>query len=221
MPVEVVDLEEQLRRAITLTESHPLDPAARRKHAEALQDLGRGKDASEAARRAIELAADDATGHYLLARILAQVGRNAEAASFFSTAATHAPGTPAVAMDRALALEADGRNREACEELRRTIALDPMHADSHTLLARLLLDQGDAEAALDHVRAAALLEPASADAHVRLAYVFERIGRSADAKRCCAVAAALDGTVFARLGLGHALDLPLRIAGESLDRPRR
>jgi tetratricopeptide (TPR) repeat protein len=221
MPVEIVDLEEQLRRAITLTESHPLDPAAWRKHAEALQDLGRGKDASEAARRAIELAPDDAWGHYLLGRILAQVGRNAEAAWFLSTAATRAPGTPALAMDRALALEAGGRSREACEELQRTIALDPMRADPHTLLARLLLDQGDAEAALDHVRAAALLEPASADAHVRLAYVFERTGRSAEAKRCCAVAAALDGTVFARLGLGHALDLPLRIAGESLDRPRQ
>jgi len=221
MPVEVVDLEEQLRRAITLTESDPFDPAAWRKHAEALQDLGRGKDASEAARRAIELAPDDAAGHFLLARILAQVGRNAEAAWFFSTAATHAPGTPSVAMDRALALEADGRSREACEELRRTIALDPTHADSHTLLARLLLDQGDAEAALEHLRAAALLEPASADAQVRLAYVFERIGRSAEAKRCCAVAVALDGTVFARLGLGRALDLPLRIAGETIDQPRR
>ena len=221
MPVEVVDLEEQLRRAITLTESHPVDPAAWRNVAEALQDLGRGKHASEAARRAIELAPDDASGHYLLARILTQVGRNAEAAWFFSTAATRAPATPGVGMDRALALEAHGRSREACEELRRTIALDPMHADSHTLLARLLLDQGDGEAALDHVRAAALLEPASAEAHVRLAYVFERIGRSAEAKRCCGVAAALDRTVFGRLGLGNALDLPLRVAGETVDQPRR
>lgn len=221
MPVEIVDLEEQLRRAITLTENHPVDPAAWRKLAEALQDLGRGRDASAAARRAVELAPDDAWGHYLLGRILAQVGRNAEAAWFFSTAASRAPGTPALAMDRALALEAGGRSREACEELLRTIALDPMHADSHTLLARLLLDQGDEESALDHVRAAALLEPASADAHARLAYVFERTGRSAEAKHCCAVAAALDGTVFARLGLGHALDLAVRIAGESLDRPRR
>jgi len=105
-------------------------------------------------------------------------------------------------MDRALALEADGRSLEGM----RGVTADDCPRSHARRLARAIGSpsprSGDAEAR-STTSGPLLCWSQRVPMHTcgwRMS--LRRIGRSADAKRCCAVAAALDSTVFARLGLG-------------------
>lgn len=104
------------------------------------------------------------------------------------------------------ALEAD-RSREAAAAYRRTLELDPQHANAHLDLGRLLHEEGDVAAAEAHYRAAVAADPGSARASYNLGVALEDRGRPTDAVAAYEAALARDpGLAVAHFNLSRLLE---------------
>jgi arylsulfatase A-like enzyme/Tfp pilus assembly protein PilF len=89
------------------------------------------------------------------------------------------------------ALARQQQYKEAIERLRNAIELQPDSAWAHYEMGSCLLKSGDYKTAVIHLEIAANRLPDLADAHSLLAQSYDRLGRSDDAKRERARAAAL------------------------------
>jgi Tfp pilus assembly protein PilF len=83
--------------------------------------------------------------------------------------------------DTALDLEAVAVDR-ATDAYRRALALEPLHADAHVNLGRLLHEHGEPSAAERHYRAAAAAAPLDGRARYNLGVALEDQGRGAEAE---------------------------------------
>lgn len=83
---------------------------------------------------------------------------------------------------------------EAAAAYRRALALDPLHAEAHLNLGRLLHAEGDPAAALPHYRQAAGLRPDEPTAHYNVGVALQDVGDLESAVAAYARALALDPT---------------------------
>lgn len=89
------------------------------------------------------------------------------------------------------ALSQQQQYKQAIERLRAAIELQPDSAWAHYEMGSCLLKSGDYKTAVIHLEIAANRLPDFADAHSLLAQSYDHLGRSDDAKRERARAAAL------------------------------
>jgi len=111
-----------------------------------------------------EAVSDDAKEHYDAGIKLLHEGHAPEAYASFDAAAKEAPGVPAPRLERARALEAEGKSTEAEAEYRALIRLDPTLATTHERLAALLFARGDLAGARRSIAHALAYHPPGATA---------------------------------------------------------
>lgn len=134
-----------------------LAPRTARYHviaAVALETLGRDGEAIAALRRAIELEPRHAEAQERLANLLMVHEHKAEATVCYRRAADAAQGTRRAPINRARALQNEGRDDLAEEVLRNAIVSEPDHAEAKRLLAALLRTYGRYEEAIPLLEAA-------------------------------------------------------------------
>jgi arylsulfatase A-like enzyme/Flp pilus assembly protein TadD len=139
------------------------------------------------------LAADPANPVFrrALAAALRRAGRNAAAAELLGAAGGGREAAPDW-HERALALAAAGRVREAEESDRKALDLDPLLPEAHNHLGVLLAGQARADEALQHFEAATSLDPNNAQAWSNLANALRDLGRAPQAEAAYRRASELD-----------------------------
>lgn len=141
-------LEEALgdfRAVATLT---PGNAAAHYNLATALHELGRAEDAVSAYRDAIQADPGFAPAHAGLAFVLRSAGRLQEALCAYEAAIERAPQDPQTLAGYGITLQHCGRLSDAAAALQRASTIDPDYPDACTNLADVLVQQGDAIAAV-------------------------------------------------------------------------
>ena len=118
--------------------------------------LKRPSDAVAAYRRAIDLDPENATLYQDLGHVYSDMGESTKATEMYETGAQFAGNEdPKEAAQSQYFIAVDhlnsGRNSEAMEALRKTLATDPEHADAHYYVGVLLLQVNRMEEALDHL----------------------------------------------------------------------
>jgi DNA-binding winged helix-turn-helix (wHTH) protein/TolB-like protein/Tfp pilus assembly protein PilF len=133
-------------------------------------------------RRAIALNAEDVEAHQWYSEYLTAFGRVAESVAEAKTAQEIDPLSPEVAWDLGLALLFGNRNREAIEQLKNAVDLDPRFWLTHAFLAWAYGQDGNYELAYaEYARARALDD--NADVLSQWILVAHQAGRNADAQR--------------------------------------
>ena len=118
--------------------------------ADAHQRAGRIDEAEIVYRQALEIRPDNPGALHNLAVIVAQRGDPADAVSILDRVLTAEPFYAAAHFNRANALRALGREDEAIQAYRSTIAIEPDYHDAHRALGLLWLAKGDGDRAMDH-----------------------------------------------------------------------
>jgi predicted Zn-dependent protease len=113
-------------------------------------------EALSLARSAVQADPDSARAHAVLAMVLFNRGERDEALHEVADAVRRAPADPSIRCDHAAILAAVRSYRDAEEELRRAIKIDPASADAYQQLGALL-GRTDAAAGARCLRRAALL----------------------------------------------------------------
>ena len=103
-----------------------------------------------------------------------------------------APRSPAVRICRAIALEALGRTRDASDDYRQALRLDPASLLAHGRLSSICLSCGDLDEAISLLRRIIDLDPANAVAFNNLGLAIERKGELRGAEICFKRASRLD-----------------------------
>jgi MSHA biogenesis protein MshN len=102
---------------------------------------------------------------------------------------------------------AAGRTADAAASLRQALRQDPAYLDARLTLARLLVDQGDGQAAAELLRTGAATGTDSAEYHGLYAAVLQRLGRQDDAiKQYQAALRLMPGNAVWWMGLGLSLE---------------
>lgn len=158
-----------------------------------LYDSGPGDAAEQAARRSIELAPDEAAGHFALGRILMYAGKDG-AAEETARALELAPNDPwAISGVANQYRQHDGRYAEAAALMRRAVNLDPRNHGIRLQAAFAFEANDELPAALAEVHEVIRLEPDMAFAyHVAGEMLFGVLGRMDDAVRFLRRARTLD-----------------------------
>lgn len=81
---------------------------------------------------------------------------------------------------------------EARESFRRCLELRPHHARAHVEIGRLLHENGELQAALEHHRLALATDPSDPDSHYQLGVALDSLGRVREAMRAWRTAVRLD-----------------------------
>ncbi|MCP4247444.1 MAG: tetratricopeptide repeat protein [bacterium] len=126
---------------------------------------GNSEEAERAARRAIEVAADHAPLHHLLAGVLGRQGRLDASIEALRTCLRLAPDLRQAVADLGLTLVAAGRFEEAIEYYRRDIDRHPDGAAAHYHLGSLLVGRGDVLGGVSQFKRALEIDPQLAEAH--------------------------------------------------------
>lgn len=84
--------------------------------------------------------------------------------------------------DQATALRDKGDKEAAIATLNQAIALDPDHALSHGMLAKLHADLAHAEEAIHHAKRVVELEPNDTFSYTALSVIYQRCGRIPEAE---------------------------------------
>ncbi|MBI3447961.1 MAG: tetratricopeptide repeat protein [Acidobacteria bacterium] len=132
-------------------------------------------------RRALEIQGDLAEARHNLGRELLDRGDVRGAIDEIGAAARLDAALPDVRSDLGLALARAGRLAEAESAYRQQLALHPEEYAANMNLGILLLDRGDAAAAIPHLDLAVKAKPADADARGRQILALALTGRPADA----------------------------------------
>ena len=155
-------------------------------------EMKRWNDAERALRAALAERGDIERAHYDLALVLEARGDTPGAiAEYEAELARGASHSASFNLGRLLART--GRPGDAAQRFRESIGANPSFAPAHLYLSKALLDAGDLEAAEAAARRGLELKPAADVAplgHYVLADVYSRLGRSRDAAREVARAAA-------------------------------
>ena len=133
-------------------------------------------------RRAIALNAEDVEAHQWYSEYLTAFGRVPESVAEAKTAQQIDPLSPEVAWDLGLALLFGNRNREAIEQLKNAVDLDPRFWLTHTFLAWAYAEDGNYDLAYAEYAKAQALDD-NADILSQWILVAHEAGRTADAQR--------------------------------------
>jgi tetratricopeptide (TPR) repeat protein len=166
----------------------PEDPQLHAGLGHVLRDQGRDEEALAAYTAAVELAPDNAVGRANIASTLVALGRRSEARRAYEEALARMPDASPerafVFLGLAMAQECDGDLEGAQESYEGAVSDDPALASARQGLGLLCLDLGDDGGALEHLAAAMDLGEVTAEGACELALLFERAGRTEDARRC-------------------------------------
>jgi tetratricopeptide (TPR) repeat protein len=190
---------ERLKRLLHAINGHILanrdDWVARIVKAGFFVRLGRHRQAEALLRRAIETGHDHFYAHHLLAKVRLKAGRSGAALEALERARPLAPEYLDLERDRAHALEACDRKREALEVYRKIEARWPGRRDLLLRAARLREELGFPEEAYEALERAAALEPGgpSRETREKLASLAMRLGRAREAEVHLDAALALAG----------------------------
>jgi tetratricopeptide (TPR) repeat protein len=150
----------------------------------ALRKLGRDSDAVPHARRAAELAPEDARYHGRLASVLLFGAGDAEGAREAVARALALPDPPAEAYVVRAALRGEA-TREALlaslEDYRRAVEVDPTESDGHRGMGYALMRLGKPAEAMQPLERALVLDPRHAFSHVWRARCLHELDRDEDA----------------------------------------
>ena len=127
----------------------------------------------------------------LLAVVLSQLGRNAEALSTYDRALSFSPDSPESWYGRGMILLAMGRPDEAIASFTRLLAVKPDFTQVHLLRSKLLCDVGDHEAALDAIDKLLAIAPGLAEAWLGRSNILFEAGRYEEALSAAEKAIAL------------------------------
>jgi len=117
-----------------------------------------------------------------LVSALRRAGRPAEAVAALGVPGSER-GDAAAWQERAAALEAAGRRREAEESARTAVRLDPARPEAHNQLGVLLASRGQAREALAHFETASELDPTDASAWTNRGNARRELGLPEEARR--------------------------------------
>lgn len=134
-----------------MSEDGFLDPLAETAE---LIDAGRAEDARQRCERLIATGRGSALTRAALGRVLVALGRVEEAVSTLREAERLLPNTPEILLAFGEALAANGALPAAIGELQRAARLAPQDARAHLAIARLWLEAGEADKALQSLATA-------------------------------------------------------------------
>ncbi len=175
------DHEGAYARFRALAEDDPGDGAAWKAAADCLVALGRGREAVEAARAAVNLDPDDAACAETLGAAFLEAGMSAEAADACRTVVRLRDKDPRAWNRLGVACHAAKRHEEAAKALRESIRLKPDDARIHKNLGVVLLALGRLPDAADSLREAVRLSPDFERAWKDLGLVCYRLGKMEEA----------------------------------------
>jgi tetratricopeptide (TPR) repeat protein len=133
-------------------------------------------------RKASDLSPRDSTVHLNLGTALFLSGDRAGARQAFETAARLAPALPKPRFTLGLVAESDMRDREAIEQFRAAVRLDPDYLEAHASLADALRRTGQTEASLPHYLKVLSLNPTLSQARFGYAMGLVRLRRFREAR---------------------------------------
>jgi tetratricopeptide (TPR) repeat protein len=185
--------------AVAAAERMPADPGPLLDQARSALADGDLDGAERLIRAADALAPGHPTGAWLLGRVRAAQGREEQAVAAFGVALAAFPRDREVLALRAEALDRLDRQDEAIADMRAVLAIDPEHLGAHALLARILEDRGEPEAAAVHLAAWERYRPRSEDRAVteRARASDPALDRRADEQTVIELRAPLPGEVTA------------------------
>jgi Flp pilus assembly protein TadD len=170
-----------LERALAVRED---DPQARLLMAQ-IERLRGHRDRADELMRGLRLSkADQAGGDRILAALLTDAGRDAEAVAPLERAMPHLPDDGSLWAQLAWARSAAGDREGAIQAYRETIRRIPFVADYHVNMGILLHQSGDVRAALTSYREAARLEPGRPDLWTQIGVIHAALGDPAAAREC-------------------------------------
>jgi tetratricopeptide (TPR) repeat protein len=189
--VDRSDAAGRLERLDAIVEGNPQSMYARLARGNLLADTARYDLAERDLVEALRLAPESAEALASLGVLYLNRGRAKEALPLLDKAAKARPGDPTLAIARATALaQLDARAGESA--LREAMARFPFESKIPVMLARLLVQVGNAQGAYLVLEAAAQRSPAP-DVLLQWADVAERLGRFADEVRILMLLAATTG----------------------------
>ena len=121
--------------------------------------------------------------HYGEGESLIRLDRPAEAIPELRAELNLSPGDPNVESSLAFALLQTSQKDEAKQLLEKAVATDPNHARAQYQLGKLLLDGGDAAAAVPHLELSERADASPDYVHYQLGTAYRKLGRAADAER--------------------------------------
>lgn len=191
-----------LRKAL-----HPkfFDPQVNCLLGRVLHQLGYLEEARLELEEALRFRPDRADMHYELAQVLTDLDKSENALQSYQRAASLGPPSSEVAVEMALVRARGQDPREVSPTLlEETLdVLDRKKAETHSRLAGIYLEAGDASKALSHAGEALRLV-SSAPYQSQMGWALERLGNKPDAKKHFQQALAQEpGLVSALLGLGR------------------
>ena len=139
--------EEAFALAEALLRVAPGIPAAVLLHAELLDSMGRGSEALEPLRRAVETSGPDGPAAFRLARILVQQRLFEEAGPILRAVLAANPRNAEAWLAMARVHQGEGRRAEAIEAFERALSEDPALNEARFGLAQLLAREGEREEA--------------------------------------------------------------------------
>ena len=142
------------------------------------------REATELARKAMELAPDNYMSHHTLGRILTRQGKFEEAILQFERAAEINPSDPIVWIGMAIPLRFTGQSERSMEVLKQAALVDPMHGD--WLRAEMALTQwqtGECEDGLSSLDSMARMTGYSYPIRVSMLVCLDRVAEAREVLR--------------------------------------
>jgi len=143
----------------------------------ALQALGRPREAIEQHVQALRIRPASAAAHLNLGNALLDLGRPGDAIPHYREAIRSRPSLASAHYNLGNALQALGQLREAIPHYEQALRIRPGHANAHNNAGNALLALGRPREALDHYRQALRIVPDDADTHSNLGSALLTLGQ--------------------------------------------
>lgn len=189
-------LQEAEAACLRAIQIDPNLPAAYHNLAATYEQLGRGADALEAARKGVGAAPRDASSRRIYGSALAMVGRKVEAARELEQALNLGPANGVGWLQLAAAFQFADRVEHAIYCTDRAVQLMPNAAPPRIRLAELLLARARYADALKHFQAITRLDPGYAELQRGIARCYEGLNRFDEAIQLCNELLAKDKSDF-------------------------
>ena len=192
--------------AVSLSERFPTHPFSWEVLGVLLKQTGRLSEALNAMQKSVQLAPQDAEGHYNLGITLQELSRLDEAEASYRQAIALKPDLAEAHNNLGLALKEQGKLDEAEACFRQAITLNPDYAGAHNNLGDTVHEQGKLDEAEASYRQAIALKPDLAEAHNNLGLALKELERLDEAEASCKQAIVLQNDYAeAHYNLGNAL----------------
>ena len=152
---------------------------------------GQYAEAEGALRKAVEKMPDSGMAHSELGLLLIRMGQWQPALTELRAAVVCTPGSALFHFDVAAVYTRLKQVPEASVEYEKALELDPDYFEANLTYGRLLLSEGQTDAALAKLTRAVKIAPDSADAHAFLAEAYDKLGQAQNASEERAKAAQL------------------------------